>query len=443
MPQTFTVVIMAAGKGTRMRSTVPKVLHPVCGKPMVEWVVDAARGAGAGRVVAVTRPGDGVAEGLPEEVAVAEQVEGEGTGSAVLAAKSALEPGAPVLILSGDHPLVSSDLIGQLVRTHLEENAAATLLTTEELDPAGYGRIVRAEDGTVERIVETKVTEGVPPEELAIREINIGAYAFDSDELLSALDEVKPGSNGERYLTAVFPILRERGRKIVSHRTIDVRSAFGINSRVELMDAERLARRDLVERHARNGVTFESPETVVLDVGVEIGEDVTIAQGVSLRGATRVARGAEIGPHSTLVDALVGEDATVIHSHLQECELERDTLVGPFSYLRPGTVIREGAKVGTFVEIKNSDVGAGAKVPHLSYIGDADVGDGANLGASTITANYDGKRKHRTVVGKRVKSGIHTSLVAPVNVGDEAYTGAGSVITGDVPDGALGISRPS
>ena len=442
MPDTFTVVIMAAGKGTRMRSAVPKVLHPVCGKPMVEWVIDAAREAGATRVVAITRPGDGVAEGLPEQVTVAEQTEGEGTGSAVMAAKDALEPGAPVLILSGDHPLVSSDLIAQLLRTHRDEGAAATLLTTEELDPTGYGRIVRASDGSVERIVETKVTEGLPPEELAIREINIGAYAFGSDELVSALEEVEPGSNGERYLTAVFPILRERGQKIVSHRTTDVRSAFGINSRVELMDAERMARRDLVERHARNGVTFESPETVVLDAGVEMGEDVTIGMGVSLRGATRIARGALIGPHSTLVDALVGEDATVLHSHLQECELERDTLIGPFSYLRPGTIVREGAKVGTFVEVKNSDVGRGAKVPHLSYIGDADVGEGANLGASTITANYDGKRKHRTVVGKRVKSGIHTSLVAPVSVGDEAYTGAGSVITGDVPEGALGISRP-
>src|SRR4051795_6447066 len=441
MAQTFTVVIMAAGKGTRMRSAVPKVLHPVCGKPMVEWVIDAARAAGAGRVVAVTRPDDGVAEGLPEDVEVAEQREGEGTGSAVLAARQAIEPGEPVLVLSGDHPLLSSELIGELVRTHREENAAATLLTTEELDPTGYGRIVRAEDGSVERIVETKSAEGVPPEELAIREINIGAYAFDPDELVSALEEVEPGANGERYLTGVFPVLRERGRKIASHLTTDVRSAFGINSRVELMEAERMARRGLIEQHARAGVTFESPETVVVEASVEIGEDVTISQGVSLRGATRIARGARIGPHSTLVDALVGEDATVIHSHLLECELERDTLIGPFSYLRPGTVIREGAKVGTFVEIKNSEVGAGAKVPHLSYIGDADVGEGANLGASTITANYDGKQKHRTVVGKRVKSGIHTSLVAPVNVGDQAYTGAGSVITGDVPDGALGIAR--
>jgi bifunctional UDP-N-acetylglucosamine pyrophosphorylase/glucosamine-1-phosphate N-acetyltransferase len=392
--------------------------------------------------VAVTRPGDGVAEGLPDEVTVAEQAEGEGTGSAALAARDALDPDQPILILSGDHPLITAELIAELVKTHSDEGAAATLLTTEELDPAGYGRIVRGDDGQFERIVETKDPSGVAAEELAIREINIGAYAFDPGELVSALDEVEPGDNGERYLTGVFPLLLERGRKVVSHKTTDVRSAFGINSRVELMDAERLARRGLIEDHARGGVTFEAPDTVVIDAGVEIGEDVTIAQGVTLKGATRVAGGAQIGAHSTLIDAVVGESATVIHSHLVDCEVERDALIGPFSYLRPGTVIREGAKVGTFVEIKNSDVGAGAKVPHLSYIGDADVGEGANLGASTITANYDGREKHRTVVGKRVKSGIHTSLVAPVSVGDGAYTGAGSVITGDVPDGALGIARP-
>src|SRR4051795_2989165 len=228
MPQTFTVVIMAAGKGTRMRSAVPKVLHPVCGKPMVEWVVDAARAAGAGRVVAVTRPDDGVAEGLPEDVEVAEQREGEGTGSAVLAARQAIEPGEPVLVLSGDHPLLSSELIGELVRTPREENVAATLLTTEELDPTGYGRIVRAEDGSVERIVETKVTEGVPPEELAIREINIGAYAFHAGELMSALGDVSE-VNGERYLTGVFPLMRERGLKIAAHRTNDASSSMGVN----------------------------------------------------------------------------------------------------------------------------------------------------------------------------------------------------------------------
>jgi bifunctional UDP-N-acetylglucosamine pyrophosphorylase / glucosamine-1-phosphate N-acetyltransferase len=442
MAKTFNVVIMAAGKGTRMRSAVPKVLHPLCGKPMVEWVIDAAREAGAGKIVAVTRPGDGVAEGLPDDVAVAEQREGEGTGSAVLAARGVLRAGEPVLILSGDHPLVSAELIGQLAHTHRKDGAAATLLTTEELDPTGYGRIVRGADGSVERIVETKQTEGLPAEELAIREINIGAYAFDPDELLRALDEVEVGPTGERYLTEVFPALRARERKIASHKTLDARSALGVNSRVELMEAERLARRDLIAHHALAGVTFEAPDTVVLDASVELGEDVIVAQGVTLKGVTRIAPGAQIGPHSMLVDAVVGERATIVHSHLLECEVERETLIGPFAYLRPGTVIREGAKVGTFVEVKNSDVGPGAKVPHLSYIGDADVGEGANLGASTITANYDGQRKHRTVVGKRVKSGIHTSLVAPVNVGDEAYTGAGSVITGDVPEGALGISRP-
>jgi bifunctional UDP-N-acetylglucosamine pyrophosphorylase/glucosamine-1-phosphate N-acetyltransferase len=442
MAERFTALIMAAGMGTRMRSELPKVLHSVCGKPMVEWVIDAAREAGAERIVCVVRPGDGVADGLPDGVAIAEQREGEGTGAAVLAARDSIGDGGPVVVLSGDHPLVSGELISGLVRAHGADGAAATLLTTEELDPAGYGRIVRGQDGAVERIVETKHPEEVPAEELAIREINIGAYAFDAGELVSALDEVQVGANGERYLTGVFPVLRARGSRIVSHRTTDVRSALGVNSRADLIEAEELARLELIDRHANAGVTFEAPETTVIEADVEIGRDTRIAQGVTLRGSTTIGSGCEIGPHSTVADATVGDRARVLQSWLVECEVGADASIGPYAYLRPGTRIGEGAKVGTFVEIKNSDIGRGAKVPHLSYIGDAEVGEESNLGASTITANYDGRRKHRTKLGKRVKTGVHTSLVAPVDVGDRAYTAAGSAITDDVPEGALGVARP-
>jgi len=222
----------------------------------------------------------------------------------------------------------------------------------------------------------------------------------------------------------------------------DVLSAMGVNSRVGLMEVERLAQRKLIESHARNGVTFISPDTTSVEAGVEIGEDTTIGPGVSLRGATRIGSGCEVGPHSTLTDATLGDRIRVPHSYLLECEVGDEATIGPFAYLRPGTVVHEKAKVGTFVEVKNSEIGRGAKVPHLSYIGDADVGDESNLGASTITANYDGRRKHRTKLGKRVKTGIHTSLVAPLNVGDGAYTGAGSAITEDIPEDALGIARP-
>jgi bifunctional UDP-N-acetylglucosamine pyrophosphorylase / glucosamine-1-phosphate N-acetyltransferase len=441
MADQFSVLIMAAGLGTRMRSDLPKVLHPVAGKPMVGWVIDAARAAGASDVICVVRPGDGVADGLPDGVEVAEQREGEGTGSAVLAARERLEQGGSYVVLSGDHPLVSRRLIEELVEAHRREAAVATLLTTRDLDPSGYGRIVRGENGGVERIVETKYADGVPAEVLGIEEINIGTYVFEGPELVTALDRVEP-IDGEVHLTETFPILAANGGRVAARETHDVLSALGVNSRVDLMEAERLAQRRLIEEHAHAGVTFLSPETTTLEAGVEIGEDTTIGPGVTLSGHTRIGRGCEVGPQSTLIDASLGDRITVPHSYLLECEVRDEATIGPFAYLRPGTVVHENAKVGSFVEVKNSEIGRGAKVPHLSYIGDADVGEESNLGASTITANYDGKRKHRTKIGKRVKTSVHTSLVAPLDVGDDAYTGAGSAITEDIPEGGLGIARP-
>jgi bifunctional UDP-N-acetylglucosamine pyrophosphorylase / glucosamine-1-phosphate N-acetyltransferase len=408
---------------------------------MVEWVIDAARDAGAQRIVCITRPGDGVAEGLGEAVEVVEQVDGEGTGAAVLAARAHLTGDQAVVVLSGDHPLVTAEQIARLVDAHRHAGAAATVLTTEELDPAGYGRIVRGQDGAVERIVETKYTEGVPPEELAIREVNIGSYAFDAAQLVGALDRVALASE-ERHLTGAVPVILEQGGTVAAHPAGDPAGALGINDRAQLMEAERVAQERLLVAHARAGVTFQSPQTTRVEAGVVIGSDTVVAPGCSLSGRTRIGKGVELGPHSTIIDSAVGDGATVIHSYLLEAEVLDSATVGPFAYLRPGTVVREGAKIGTFVEVKNSDIGRGAKVPHLSYVGDAEIGEDANLGASTITANYDGRRKHRTKVGKRAKISVHTTLVAPVDVGDGAYTGAGSAITEDIPDGALGIARP-
>ncbi len=435
-----TALIMAAGRGTRMRSSLPKVLHSLCGLPMLHWVVAAARAAGAARVVCITRPDDGVRDALPPGVECVEQEEGEGTGAAVLAARSHVPPGSTVLVMSGDQPLITSDLLAGLLRRHRRQHAAATMLTTAELDPAGYGRIVRAQDGRVERVVETKDPARVSERELRIREVNLGTYAFEADDLFETLEQV-PENDGERYLTGVFPLLRAAGRPIAAHETRDAASAKGVNSRVDLMEVERLARRRIVEQHARAGVIFVLPDTAAIDHGVEIGEGTRIEPGVTIRGQCRIGGGCEVGPHTTLTDAVLGDGVRVPHSYLVECEVCDAASVGPFAYLRPGARLEPGSKVGTFVEVKNSRVGAGAKVPHLSYLGDADVGEGANLGAGTITANYDGRRKHRTSIGARVKTGVHSSLVAPVNVGDGAYTGAGSVITGDVPAGALGISR--
>lgn len=441
MAEAPTALIMAAGRGTRMRSALPKVLHPVCGRPMLHWVVRAARDAGAGRVVCVTRPGDGVAEAVPGGVEVVEQLEGEGTGAAVIAAQERLDGAGTVLTLSGDHPLIPAALIAELVEVHSSSGSAATVLTTDELDPAGYGRVVRSADGSLERIVETKDTAGVSEADLAIREVNLGTYAFDSDALLPALDAV-PRERGERYLTAVFPILRERGHSVSVHPTTEIEAGIGVNDRAALMEVEALALARIVDAHALAGVTFQAPATVAIDADVEIGPDTVVGAGVVLRGSTRIGPGCTVGPHTTMEDAILEDRVSALRSHLAGCRVGRDANIGPFSYLRPGADIGQGAKVGAFVEVKNSVVGSGAKVPHLSYVGDADVGSGANLGASTITANYDGRAKHRTVIGEGVRTGVHTSLVAPVRVGDEAYTGAGSVISDDVPDGALGIARP-
>jgi bifunctional UDP-N-acetylglucosamine pyrophosphorylase/glucosamine-1-phosphate N-acetyltransferase len=440
MTDPFTVLIMAAGQGTRMRSDLPKVLHRICGKPMVEWVIEAANEAGASRVVCVVRPGDGVREGLPDGVEVAEQREGEGTGAAVLAARDCVQPG-PFVVLSGDHPLVTPGQIADLLSQHREARAAATLLTTELQDPAGYGRIVRDGDGEFERIVETKDADGVSPEELAIREINLGTYVFEAPGLFDGLERVV-NQNGERFLTGAFPLLKADGAQIVTCLTDDLDIAHGVNDRAGLMEAEELAQRRILEEHARAGVTFLHRATTRVEANVTIGVDTVVGPGVSLLGDTSVGSGSTIGPHTTARDSSIGDGASVVHSFLVEVEVQDGATIGPFAYLRPGTVVRHNAKVGTFVEVKNSDVGAGAKVPHLSYIGDADIGEGSNLGASTITANYDGRRKHRTKLGKSVKTGVHTSLIAPVDVGDRAYTGAGSTITEDVPEGALGVARP-
>ena len=417
-----TVLIMAAGHGTRMKSDLPKVLHPVCGRPMIEWTIAAAREAGAAGVVCIVRPGEGVAEHLPADVTIAEQTEGEGTGNAVLAAREHA-PDGTVVVLSGDHPLISPATIAELLETNQREGAAATLLTTEDLDPAGYGRIVRAGDDSVEHIVETKHIDGVDPAHLAIREINIGTYAFRAPLLFELLDGLAE-ERGERYLTAVFAEMRARGERIAAHRTHDVLASMGVNTRADLMDVAREAQRLILRAHAENGVSFPHPDSVSVDHDVTIGADTVIDAGSVLKSGTAVGSGCTIRS-SWLDQATVGDGASI----------------GPFAYLRPGSDIGAGARIGTFVEIKNSVVGAGTKVPHLSYLGDADVGEESNIAAGNITANYDGRSKHRTVIGNRVKTSVDTSFVAPVHVGDDAYTGAGSVITEDIPPGALGIAR--
>ncbi|HET7510345.1 MAG TPA: bifunctional UDP-N-acetylglucosamine diphosphorylase/glucosamine-1-phosphate N-acetyltransferase GlmU [Solirubrobacterales bacterium] len=436
------VLVMAAGEGTRMRSSTPKMLHPVCGRPMVAWPMVAAREAGAGRVVAIVSPGRDLSAGLPEGVETVEQPQPDGTGGAIRAALSLIEESETVLVLSGDVPLLSAATIADLLQAHEGSEAAATMLTIELDDPGSYGRVVRTSDGWVERVAEAKGAGDVEQWELEIREINAGTYVFDAEPLAHALRQLSnDNAQGEYYLPDVFPALREADRYVAAHRADDLAVTMGINNRVDLAAVETEARRRLLEAHMLAGVTVVDPASTWIDAGVKIAADARIEPGTTLRGETAIGAGAVVGPLSTLIDSSVGPNSQVLHSYLVECDVREGCSVGPFAYLRPGALLEDGAKAGTFVEIKNSQVGEGTKVPHLAYVGDAEIGPGSNLGAGTITANYDGFRKNRTVIGRDVRIGVDTMLIAPVEVGDSAYTGAGAVIKDDVPEGALAVSE--
>ncbi len=436
------VLVMAAGEGTRMRSSLPKMLHPVCGRPMVAWPILAAREAGAGRVAAIVSPGRDISAGFPDEVETVVQPRPDGTGGAVRAALPLIEDAETVLVLSGDHPLISRENIAGLLEAHAASAAAATMMTIELDDPGSYGRVVRGASGEVERVVEAKAAGDADPEQLAIREINAGTYAFDAAPLATALAGLSnDNAQGEYYLTDVFAALREAGHSVAGHPTDDFAVTMGVNNRVELAAVEAEGRRRILEAHMLAGVTVVDPGSTWVDADVKIAADARIEPGTSLRGATEIGAGSVVGPLSTLIETRLGDDVNVLHSYLVECEVLDGCSIGPFAYLRPGAQLEPGAKAGTFVEIKNSRIGAGAKVPHLAYIGDAEVGADSNLGAGTITANYDGFRKHRTTIGKGVRIGVDTMLIAPVQVGDAAYTGAGAVIKKDVPEGALAVSQ--
>jgi bifunctional UDP-N-acetylglucosamine pyrophosphorylase / glucosamine-1-phosphate N-acetyltransferase len=437
-----TVIVLAAGQGTRMRSRTPKMLHDLCGRPIVAWPIAAAGAAGAGRIVVVGGP-DGALRGhLPEGVELAVQSAPRGTGDAVMAAADHIDPSAPVLVINGDVPLITASLVGEMAAAQQEGRTAATIATMILEDPAGYGRVVRDHDGRVARVVETKAPGDASEAELAIHEVNAGVYAFAGGALLEALAQVSPdNAQGEYYLPDVLAVLHRQGAAVAARTVTDPQQLMGINDRVELAAARAAAQRRILNAHMRAGVTIVDPEGTVVEADVRIGADTVIESSCYLRGTTSIGEGCRVGPLTTLIDADLGDRVHVPHSYLDSCQVGDEASVGPFAYLRPGAVLGDGAKAGTFVEIKNSTIAAGAKVPHLSYIGDADVGEGTNLGASTITANYDGRHKHRTEIGRQVRTSVDTTLVAPVRIGDGAYTGAGSVITEDVPPGALAIAR--
>jgi bifunctional UDP-N-acetylglucosamine pyrophosphorylase/glucosamine-1-phosphate N-acetyltransferase len=410
-----------------MHSALPKHFHPILGRRMVDWVIETGRAAGADPLVVVASPSSRD-ELAADGVVVAVQERPLGTGDAVRSARAALEGfDGDVLVLSGDTPLLTADLLGELLAAHRESGAGATVLSAIPPDPRVYGRVVRAPDGSVLRIAEgTDAT----PEEREIREINSSIYVFRSSLLWPALERLQPKNvQGELYLTDAIEILVADGRRVAAHVAPDPRETDGVNTRAELAQAGRVLRDRINEAHMLAGVTIVDPESTWIDPTVELGEDVTVHPFTVLRGATKVAGGAEIHAHSVLVDA----------------ELSAGATVGPFCYLRPGAALGVDAKAGTFVEIKNSRIGDRTKVPHLSYVGDADVGHDTNVGAGAITANFPhrpGLPKGRTTIGSNVRTGVHNAFVAPVEVGDGAWIAAGSTITDDVPAGALGIARP-
>jgi bifunctional UDP-N-acetylglucosamine pyrophosphorylase / glucosamine-1-phosphate N-acetyltransferase len=438
----LTVLVMAAGEGTRMRSSMPKVLHPVCGRAMVAWPVLAAREAGADRVAVIVSPDRDLTPGLPDGTETVVQPEPDGTGGAIRAAHDLVRASDTVVVLSGDHPLITGEIVAALLETHRAAAAAATVMTVELDDPGASRRLVRDADGDIERIVETKDPTGVPAEELAIREINTGTYAFAAEPLVGALDGLHAdNSAGEFYIGDVLPTLREHGLRVVAHTSSDPNVNLGVNNRRDLAQVTAEARRHILDRHMLDGVTIVDPDTTWIDAEVEISADATIEPGSSLRGQTSIGPDSIVGPHTTVIDSRIGAAVRVPHSYLHGAAVGDECQVGPFAYLRPGAELGLGAKAGTFVEIKGSTIGAGAKVPHLAYVGDAEVGDGSNLGAGSITANYDGFVKNRTKIGQGARIGVNTSLVAPVTVGDEAYTGAGTVVRKDVPPGSLAVSK--
>jgi bifunctional UDP-N-acetylglucosamine pyrophosphorylase/glucosamine-1-phosphate N-acetyltransferase len=410
---------------------------------MVAWPVEAAREAtGAEWIVAIDSPKENSVPGLPDKVRIVTQPEPDGTGGAVRAALPLIAEAETVLVLSGDVPLVSPETISSLLEAHAASGAAATMLTIELEDPGSYGRVVRSAAGEVERVAEAKASGDATPEQLAIREVNAGTYAFQAAPLAEALAGLSSdNAQGEYYLPDVLPILREAGHSVAAHPTDDLAVTMGVNTRADLAAVEAEARRRILERHMLAGVTVVDPASTWIDAGVEIAPDARIEPGTSLRGRTSVGSGSVVGPLSTLTDTTLGSGVSVLHSFLVQCVAGDGARIGPFAHLRPDAELAAGAKAGSFVEIKNSQVGEGAKVPHLAYVGDAEIGAGSNLGAGTITANYDGFRKNRTTIGENARIGVDTMLIAPVEVGDGAYTGAGAVIKSDVPEGALAVSE--
>jgi bifunctional UDP-N-acetylglucosamine pyrophosphorylase/glucosamine-1-phosphate N-acetyltransferase len=442
------VIVLAAGAGTRMRSTTPKVLHTLAGRSMISHALHAIASVEPRHLVVVVGSDrepvsaavTALAEELGRDVEIAVQEEQHGTGHAVGCGLAALPDdfAGTVVVTAGDVPLLDADTLADLIDAHGTESAAATVLTTTVADPTGYGRILRTQDREVIGIVEqADATE----KQREIREVNAGVYAFDIAALRSALSQLRSdNAQGELYITDAISIVRQSDDVVRARHVDDSALVAGVNDRVQLADLAAELNRRIVARHQRAGVTVIDPATTWVDVDVTIGQDTVVRPGTQLLGTTNVGARCEIGPDTTLADVSVGDGASVIRTHGTSSAIGPGAVVGPFTYLRPGTDLGADGKLGAFVETKNAVIGACTKVPHLTYVGDADIGEHSNIGASSVFVNYDGETKRRTTIGSHVRTGSDTMFVAPVTIGDGAYTGAGTVIRTDVPPGALAVS---
>jgi len=442
MIRQLAVVILAAGQGKRMRSALPKVLHPLLGRPMISYVLDVAKELFPERlIVVVGHEKERVKEAVGEGVTFVDQGEPLGTAHAVMAAEPALQGfEGQVMILCGDCPLLRPQTLRSLLQRHRDERADLTLLTAHLDDPTGYGRILRGVMGRIKGIVEESDAKG---KELQIKEVNSGVYVVEAPSLFSALKEVdRSNVQGEFYLTDIVALFHSQRRKITSFLTPYPEEIWGVNTRADLAQVQQRILERILQGWMLSGVTIEDPKSTFIEPHVQIGRDTVIRPFSFLRGRTSIGEGCLIGPHVEIVDSKIGDGAQVrFCSLVVESELGEGVTVGPFSHLRPGTCLREGVRIGNFVEVKKARIGPGTKANHLAYIGDAQVGEGVNIGAGTITCNYDGFKKHLTVIGDGAFVGSNTALVAPVTVGKGAVIGAGSVITKDVPSEALAVGR--
>lgn len=434
-------IILAAGKGTRMKSKLYKVLHPVSGKPMVEHIINRVSETNPDQIITIVGHGaEQVKAQLGERSEYALQAEQLGTGHAVLQAASFLEgKEGTTLVISGDTPLLTTETLNNLFEYHQGKNASATILTAQAEDPTGYGRIIRDHVGIVEKIVEQKDTS---PEEALVQEINTGTYCFDNKALFEALNKIgTDNAQGEYYLTDIIEILKEAGNTVAAYQTEDFDESMGVNDRMALAKANELMRHRINKMHMDNGVSFVDPATTYIDDGVVIGADTVIEPGVQLQGNTVIGSDCVIGAHSRIVDSVIEEHVVIENSVIENSHVKSHADVGPFAHLRPNAEIGEGVHIGNFVEVKNAEIGKNTKVGHLTYVGDATLGEEINVGCGVVFVNYDGKSKHRTTIGDHSFIGSNANIIAPVEVAKHTSIAAGSTITDDIPEYAMAIAR--